>query len=649
MILQIRAISVYSRDGERRDVTFKLGSLNIVTGASKTGKSALLDIVDYCWGRGECTVAEGEIRRGVSWFAVHLDNSGEGILLARRNPGPAGKASDEIFFSRGIEELPDDPSGFHKNITADGLKSQLSLILGISENIHIPDEGATRDPLEASSRHAIILCLQAQDEIANRRLLFHRQGESSYVQQAIRDSMPYFLGAVDEDHFLALKRYQDARSRLRRLEREFTDVETIASGASGAARSLYQEARRAGLIPNNPEPSDAEGTLALLRNAAIPQLTLFSSIDDPEADLAALDDRRRALLGQLQDLREEIVDIQRLTREAGEFETEAREQEARLASIGLISSDEAGNPHSCPLCDSQLATPIPTVEQIRASLVQLQTQLMSVRRDVPRLQERLAGLEGQRADLSGLLRSVQADIGKRIEDNERLRLEQHQFAEQARVAGRIAYYLENTSAAAPNSDLPRQIERLRAEIEALQRRIDDDATQERLVNALNLVGRDLTAFASALSLEHSKNPLRLDLKHLTVVADTDDGPLSLFQMGSGENWVGYHVAAHLSLHSLFRRRHRPVPSFLMLDQPSQAHYPPERDQDGKIDGLGDEDQAAVHQLYGLLRSYTESVPQMQVIVTDHVELLDDWFRAAIIERWRDGIALIPTDWLRGLS
>jgi hypothetical protein len=59
MSLQIRSISVYSHDGERRDVEFRLGSLNIVTGASKTGKSALLDIVDYCWGRAECTVPEG--------------------------------------------------------------------------------------------------------------------------------------------------------------------------------------------------------------------------------------------------------------------------------------------------------------------------------------------------------------------------------------------------------------------------------------------------------------------------------------------------------------------------------------------------------------------------------------------------------------
>jgi hypothetical protein len=50
MTLQLRAIAIYSHEGERREVTFRLGKLNIVTGAPKTGKSALLDIVDYCWG-----------------------------------------------------------------------------------------------------------------------------------------------------------------------------------------------------------------------------------------------------------------------------------------------------------------------------------------------------------------------------------------------------------------------------------------------------------------------------------------------------------------------------------------------------------------------------------------------------------------------
>ena len=645
MTLQIRTICIFSRAGERRDVSFRLGALNIVTGASKTGKSALLDIVDYCWGRDECTVPEGEIRKGVSWFGVLFDNKGEGVFIARKNPGPAGRASDEIYFERGLEELPDGVGGLHKNITGNGLKEQLSVILGISENIHIPDAGATRQPLEASSRHAILFCLQAQDEVANRRLLFHRQGEQ-FLPQAIRDVLPFFLGTVSEEHFFALKRHQDARKRQRRLEREYAEAQAITRDTSRAARGLLEEARRTRLVPTNAQAETASGVLDLLRDATVPREIVFSSVDDPEADLRGLDEHRRMLVRQLQEVREEIADVERLNREASEFKMEAHEQEARLASIGLMPEGVGAVANSCPLCESELAVPIPAVSEIQASLLNVQTQLRSVRRDEPRLQERLAGLASQRDDLSEQLRDVQADIAKRIQDNERLRLEQQQFAEQARVAGRIAFYLENASAIADDSELTRKLALVRAEMEELERVLDIDAAQERLTTALNIVGRDLTDLAKQLGLEHGENPLRLDLKRLTVVADTDDGPLSLSQMGSGENWVGYHVAAHLSLHKLFCRRGRPVPGLLMLDQPSQAHYPPERDEEGRIENLTDEDRTAVRLLFESLYRYCSThAPDVQIIVVDHVELLDDWFVSSIVERWRDERALVPELWL----
>lgn len=645
MSIQLRSVSIYSHEGERRDVEFRLGGLNIVTGASKTGKSALLDIVDYCWGRGECTVAEGEIRKSVSWFMLHLDNNGEGIILARRNPGPAGRASDDIYFARGVEILPPDDKGFTKNITADGLKSQLSSILGISENVHMPEAGSTRLPLEASSRHAIMFSLQGQDEIANRRLLFHRQGEQ-FMPAAIRDALPYFLGAIDENHFLTLKRFNEAKSRLRKLEREYADASAVTREISTSAQALLQEVRRVNLVPANANAPDVDSVMELLRQASAPRPMDLTSTDDPTADLGELEDRRRRLRGELQEVREEIADVERLNRDASEFEVEAKEQEARLASIGLIK-DGGTAADTCPLCENHLAVPVPSVLEIRRSLTGIEQQLASVRRDSPRLQARLASLEGRRTQAEERLRAVQVDLSARIQDNERLRIQQESFTEQARVSGRVAYYLENVKAVANDSRLPQAIERLRAEVSELEQALDDETLQGRLDTALSLVNRDLTAYAGELGLEHGDNPLRLDLKNLTVVADTVAGPLPLSQMGSGENWVGYHVAAHLSLHKLFRLRKRPVPAFLMLDQPSQAHYPPERDENGRIDALADEDQAAVHGLFELLFKYSsDPSSSMQIIVSDHVELLAPWFHDSIVQRWRDGIKFVPQTWLR---
>lgn len=642
--LQIRAIAIYSHDGERRDVRFNLGALNIVTGAAKTGKSALLDIVDYCWGRSECTIAEGEIRRSVSWFAVLYDRDGEGILVARRNPGPAGRASDEIYFKRNIDNFPDTADVLVKNCTVEGLRQRLSAILGVAENLYVPQPGAMRLPLEASASQAIFFCLQNQDEIASRRLLFHRQGEER-IPQAIKDTLPYFVGAMGEDHYLKQKRYEDARRRLRSLERDFTDARALADEASGTARSLLQEAKRVGLLPLEAAAESLEGVRSLLTQAAAPRLRDYAMVDDPTSDLADLEHRRRQIRADLQELRDEIKDLQRLTREASDFEVEAREQQARLASIGLVTHGTASN-ETCPLCDSQLTVSVPSVEDIRRSLGRLDLQLSTVRRDNPRVQGQIAALEAKRTTLEGDLVAVQQDIATRIADNERLRVEQDQFTEQARVAGRIGYYLENARTLSDGEGLRLQIARVRAEVTELEAALDQEAMEERLTTALGLVGRDLTEYAGRLELEHGENSLRLDRKNLTVVADTVHGPLLLSQIGSGENWVGYHVVAHLALHKLFRALDRPVPAFLMLDQPSQAHYPADRDV-GEISGAEDEDQVAVARIYQLLLDYCGSLaPRMQIIVTDHVDLLQAWFRAATVERWRDGIKLVPMAWLR---
>jgi len=240
----------------------------------------------------------------------------------------------------------------------------------------------------------------------------------------------------------------------------------------------------------------------LLRLATVARPIDMSSIDDPSADLNELEDRRRRLRGQLQELREEIGDVERLNREASEFETEAKEQEARLASIGLIKTPDSGA-DICPLCDSHLAVAVPSVTQIKHSLSGIRTQLASVRRDSPRLQGRLSSLEVRRAEIEEQLRTAQRDLAARIQDNERLRIQQNDFTEQARVSGRITYYLENVKAAESDSRIPQAIERLRAEIAELEQALDDDTLQGRLDTALSLVNRDLTAYAGALGLEQA--------------------------------------------------------------------------------------------------------------------------------------------------
>ena len=59
MTMQIKTISLYGKNGERRDVDFELSTVNIITGASKRGKTSLIDIVEYCLG------ASARLKRGI--------------------------------------------------------------------------------------------------------------------------------------------------------------------------------------------------------------------------------------------------------------------------------------------------------------------------------------------------------------------------------------------------------------------------------------------------------------------------------------------------------------------------------------------------------------------------------------------------------
>ncbi|MFE4263097.1 DUF3732 domain-containing protein [Streptomyces sp. NPDC056883] len=98
---------------------------------------------------------------------------------------------------------------------------------------------------------------------------------------------------------------------------------------------------------------------------------------------------------------------------------------------------------------------------------------------------------------------------------------------------------------------------------------------------------------------------------------------------SGKNHVGYHLAAHLALHQYFTANSRPVPRFLMLDQPTQPYYPSDMAKArGRLEDLAlEEDRVTVTGLFQLMHQVvTELSPGFQIIVSDHADLPHPWYQ-----------------------
>ena len=360
--------------------------------------------------------------------------------------------------------------------------------------------------------------------------------------------------------------------------------------------------------------------------------------------LSQLRAERQGLRTELEEINAEIRSTRNFTTETRGYEREVKEQRARLSSVGLIAREEVKN-GECPVCRSHLTEPVPTVQQIDDALQSLSLQLEAVEAENPRLLQRLSSLERQAGLVQERLQENQQRIAARVRENELMKRQQDTYVLQAKTIGKITQYVESANSADASSLLGAKVEMARSRVAILEQELDPEAAQERLATFLNLVARYMTEYSDQLDLEHRGSQLRLDLRALTVVADTINGPVPLSRMGSGKNWVGYHVLAHLALHKWFRQKNRPVPSFLFLDQPSQAHYPPEKDAEGSIDSLKNEDQTAVMSLFKLIvDAAVEMAPSMQIIVTDHADLKMEWFAQSVIARWRGSDKLVPEAW-----
>ena len=647
MSIQILDIVLYSTQGDRRVLSLRPGEMNIITGDSKTGKSALISIVDYCLGSSKCAVPEGVIRNNVVWYAIRFTDGTSQHFVARRSPGPGRDTTSDAFYAVAAEvELP-EPNELDATTNIDTIIERLTNIVGIGLNVHEPPVGQTRDPLSAKLRHALAFVFQPQNEISQPGHLFHKQSDN-WVAQAIKDTLPYFLGAVDDDYVAKKAKLKDLRRKLRDRERSLARLEAIAGEGLGSAAALISEARDVGILAADASPTTWEEAVELLRDAAKAspeeQLVRYEQSID-QAELGRLNGERARLREQLQRQQHELKAMRSLLADEGGFAREAGEQVSRLSSLSIFASTDKDP--CCPLCE-QPTPSAPKAEQLQAEMQRAASQLGAVAKHTPGLEALILEQEAKVGESRRLLRENRASLEAIRQADDRLQALRDASTRRAHAMGRVSLFLETLPQIADTSELRREIEELGRGISQLDDELSDDKIQERLDSILSVIGRRLTEWSERLELEHRGNPFRLDLRKLQVVADADSGPIPMDRMGSGANWLGCHLLAHLALHTWFVRKDRPVPRFLFLDQPSQVYFPAERDAGGSMAVLEDEDRLAVLRIFELIRDVVETLDgNFQVIVTEHADPAEDWFQAAVVETWRNGAALIPSDWMNG--
>lgn len=644
--MQIVSLGVFNESGRRRDVEFRLGALNILTGKSKTGKSAMLDIVEYCLGRNTVTIPTGVISDHASWYYLIVQFSNERVLICR--PNPEGASTNRAMVRTGGLDLA-APVFEELEVNADTevVKDTLTERLGIESFKIDPKGGSLRQTLDVSVRQSLFYSFQNQGEIASRDVLFHRQVEND-IKTTIRDTLPYFLGAATPEQSALRRQLVATRRILQRTENSIQAAEVDLDQQDSRVTHLIESAVSLDVLPSDAGIGAREGIRMMLEGILEYRA---DGLSDEESEGSR---RRRELAEEGRTLRTRIREVDdrlellsRLQYEQSDSDTEGRYQAERLRALDLLVPKSAltdGNVSVCPLCDQGLDHPDETVDELRSLLSALETRLETSKGASSRRQGTIERLEVGREPLVEALRENVVELDAVAQQEAAVAAGRERRERIAFLQGRVSQELERgVDIATDLAELRNDERRYRGQLARLEDISESDDPAAALRVAIDSVSEQMTDYARYLQLEGSEHDVRLDPVELTVAVQRPGGRVPLQRMGSAENWVGYHLVAHLALHHWFATNNRPVPRFVMFDQPTQAFFPEE-----VVDAADDEnaDWEAVRRQFTLMRDVVAALTgDLQVIVCDHANLADDWFQDAVIGNWRNGIAFIPNEWL----
>ncbi|GAB2468498.1 DUF3732 domain-containing protein [Comamonas humi] len=657
MFFQIRSIVLWPRNPafRPRRLRFDLGKVNVISGASRTGKSAVIPIIDYCLGSSTCSIPVKTIRKYCEWFGVIVATSQGDKLLARREPGTQ-RCTDDMFLMEAdsIEEIPER---IVKNTNAEAVKQLLDDLAGLSKLDFTGGDESIGFDGRPSFRDLAAFTFQPQNIVANPDVLFFKTNTYEH-REKLRKIFPYVLGAVTPS--LMAKQFELGRTRseLRRKERELKEAQDVSARWLADLTAKFSEAQELGLTPK-PESQPTRGQMIELLEEVVARTDLTiavssSTISEALSELSNLENEERGVSRELTTLRHRLEEMNRMRVSGDQYETALALQRGRLQ----LSSWLAGHTDSeadCPMCGSHTASARGKLEVLSARLQEVEAEA-GIDKEVPAAFDReLQRVTAEVALTTERLRSVQ--IRKRALSSRSKEANERQFAAKKaeRFVGNLESALDLHRRLGSDRGLTEEVDKLRETVKGLEAELREQDVESRKRRALNAVNGYAGRLLPFLDVENADDPISLEISDLTIKvrgADRDD---YLSEIGSGSNWLSYHLAMLLALHQFYLSQpNNPVPSFLVLDQPSQVYFPkhvgrqPRDDEPEPL--LRDEDIAAVHKAFEVLAKVVEKAEgKLQVIVLDHAprDLWGDIPGVVGLKEWRDGTKLVPMRWIEG--
>lgn len=617
--------------------------LNVITGKSSTGKSAILEIFDYCLGSGEDTIPVGKITERAETFFIALQFSRYFLVAARK------KKSDRCFLMEvrstdadHLLKLIEQPSAFfdikYYMPLADFKKAlgrHFAITLeNIDEDPYIKLTGR-RKSATPSIRSFSSFMLQHQNLVANKHAIFYRFDEKEKRDQAI-NHFKILMGLVDENYFDLQKEYELARYELKKIQTQIpkqAQRKEITIARYNRFLDEYKSLAGFPLLNVNGDDiySKPKFFLKLISEHLVKIDVLSNQIDVRRTELQrqrvdALVNKRK-LQGQMRLLNDSLSSTIQFSQ--GMMET------------SLPVSTMLSEAH-CPVCDAKTSTPAVEASKIVNAIEWLNEELKLSSYARESFAEERRNIQNQIAKMDVLLRRIQDDIRPLDEEVEKLKTSRSVDEQALKTKLRLEIAIQE-QLDKPESELSGQEKSWQKEIARLSGELALYNVENRLYTLAKNINIKMCEFGNSFDFEETYKPSNLcfDTETFDLWYQLDiKTRVYLRSMGSGANWLYSHLALFMALHYQFAALSESgckIPPILFLDQPTQVYFPASIDdaeefkpeelaKQAKRETIVDEDMKAVTNMFTQLAKFcvetgkaTGVIPQ--VIVSDHADKL----------------------------
>lgn len=613
MNFYFKKIILWCKSGTRREIEFQPNKVNVITGGSGTGKTAISQIIDYCFFASEHKISEDIINENVLWYGINFMINDNNYTIAREAP-KFKEVSNNYYFS----SLGEEPNTPYITDTDDKkLKKIIESSFSIDSNIVMPygASGSMRKNTKISFRYFMLFNTLSYSIIDNEDVYFDKQNIQRY-RDALERIFDLSLGIETIENMLTREEKIKLEDKLLKLSKKDERLSLKKEAFHDELVQLFKSAKEYGLIETDASMQHSLNNLNQLVNKAIN--------NTKERNIG----KYQTIKKNIYFLKKKIDNLKSFENEYDAYKKNLKETEDSLKPLMYIN--EQNHEIIKTSIFSQIINSLENDFNIIKTAIKTKTPINTKVSDlIKSYEEEIKTLEEELKEIPEEVKSFENDRDKYIFLGEvKAKLELFNSKDKTTV----------TVIDTDTSEIEDQIKKLLVNDVAEQRRLTISLLEEIIQEDINYIKDALDNYKFHKAAFNYKNKkLELRQPHSDKIVNTGSSSIDMF----------LHLLMFLGLHKVILSKNIPfIAPYLIMDQPSKPYY---GEQDDDYSNVKETDQFKITNVFKLLNHFIDNIIEenndFQIIVFEHVpkSIWHGMKNIHLVEEFRNGNALIKED------